>query len=271
MRMCGVHKWGRKGFGMAQNVDRNSPIPAYYQIAMDLMKRISRQEWEAYQQLPSESDLAEYYSVSRVTLRQALAELEKDGIISKYRGKGAFINANPVPFVHDFNYALVLEERISQHGFSMTAEVLEQRLLDEPYPNIVEGLMLRPDEKAIYLKRLFFLDERPIAIGRSWLSEATVPGFESCQMVDNSLSRTLDAYYHMKPVRVEDILEVVRPTQSERELLKTSYDAPLLIVKGISYLQDGRPLEYSNTSWSGDNVRFRFALKQTENGFVMNP
>jgi DNA-binding GntR family transcriptional regulator len=253
-----------------QSIDRDSPIPAYYQIELDLKKRIARHEWDVYQQLPSELKLTEYYNVSRVTLRQALAELEKDGLISRRRGKGAFINAKPIPFVHEFNYSLVLGERITQQGFSMTAAILDQALIDAPLPEIVENLRLNNHDKVVFLERLFLLDEKEIAIGRSWLSANTVPGLEKKKLIDNSLSKSLDAYYGLKGVKVEDYLEVVRPTQSERELLKTAPDASLFLIKGISYLQDGRPLEYSNTCWTGDKVRFHFSLKLTEKGFVLD-
>ena len=63
---------------MQFSIDRNSPVPAYYQIQLDLSDRIQRGEWNDRKQLPSESTLAEQYAVSRITLRQALAELEKD-------------------------------------------------------------------------------------------------------------------------------------------------------------------------------------------------
>ena len=67
---------------MQFSIDRSSPVPAYYQIQLDLSDRIQRGEWNDRKQLPSESTLAEQYAVSRITLRQALAELEKMGKLS---------------------------------------------------------------------------------------------------------------------------------------------------------------------------------------------
>lgn len=251
------------------NIDRDSPIPVYYQIEVDLKKRIMRHEWEVQQQIPSESDLAEQYKVSRVTLRQALAELEKDGIIKKSRGKGAIVNANPVPFINDLSYVLVSGDRIVQQGFSMTAEILEIRLVTDLFHDICEQLQLTSDRSAVYMKRLFLLDGKPTAIGRSWLPATLVPNLENLGLIGNSLSKTLAENFSLVPVRVEDYLEVVRPTLSERQLLKSSYDAPLMLIKGVSYLENGQALEYSNTLWLGDSVRFHFTMHHTENGFVM--
>lgn len=253
------------------SIDRDSPIPAYYQIELDLKKRIIQKEWGVNQQLPSESDLAQQYDVSRITLRQALAELEKDGIIKKYRGKGAFINAVPAPFVHELSYVLVSGERMVQQGYTMTADILQFENVSPLFPDICENLQLTAESEAVYMKRLFLLDGKPIAIGKSWLPAAIVPDFVEQGLINNSLSTTLAERYRITPVRVEDFFEVVRPTHSESELLKSSNDAPLILVKGISYLDDGTPLEYSHTLWLGDGVRFHFTLVHTDRGFVMGP
>ena len=68
-------------------IDRSSPIPAYQQIANDISKRIAQREWKINDKLPSEQELAQNYGVSRVTIRQAMAQLERDGLIEKVSGK----------------------------------------------------------------------------------------------------------------------------------------------------------------------------------------
>ena len=59
----------RRDYPVQFSIDRNSPVPAYYQIQLDLSDRIQRGEWNDRKQLPSESTLAEQYAVSRITLR----------------------------------------------------------------------------------------------------------------------------------------------------------------------------------------------------------
>lgn len=73
-------------------IDRDSPIPIYFQITLDLQQRISNGEWRADNRLPSEPDLAGQYHVSRMTMRQAVNELVKDGILIRKRGNGTFVN-----------------------------------------------------------------------------------------------------------------------------------------------------------------------------------
>lgn len=77
---------------MIYNIQRDSPIPAYYQIALDLRQRIARGEWRVGQQLPAEPELAAMYDVSRMTLRQAVAELVADGLLERRRGDGTYVS-----------------------------------------------------------------------------------------------------------------------------------------------------------------------------------
>lgn len=252
-------------------IDRDSPVPVYYQIQQDLINRISRGEWQVGQQMPSESSLIDEYKVSRVTLRQALAELEKDNLIKRHRGKGAFITGtNPKPFVYNLNYKMVSGDGVEKNSDGISAEVLDLKYVSPAYPEIKAELGLTEGKDgAIYLKRLFFLGGKPIAIGRSWLPEYMLPGLVENGLVNCSITDTLKHLYNIVPSTVDDYVEVVRCSQSDSVLLKCTMDVPLLLVKGKSTLGDSRVVEYSETSWLGDFVRFHLHFKSTENGYIM--
>lgn len=70
--------------------------------------------------------------ISRVTLRQALADLEKDGIIKRYRGKGAFVNENPNQFIHELKYSLVTGNYQSDKNQVIKADILELKKFTNP-------------------------------------------------------------------------------------------------------------------------------------------
>ena len=84
-------------------VDRESPIPAHYQIAVDLHQRISEGEWRAGDKIPPEVELAKRYQVSRMTLRKALGQLADEGILERKPGNGTFVNLGYLDFM-DFSY-----------------------------------------------------------------------------------------------------------------------------------------------------------------------
>lgn len=251
-------------------INRDSPIPVYYQVATDIKNRIMHKEWGENGQIASENELVSQYGVSRVTLRQALAELEKDGLIKRYRGKGAFVNENPSQFIHELKYSLVTGNYETDDEQPLEAKILELSKISEPYKTISESLQLSSDASAIYFKRLFLLDKKPIAIGKSWIPSDLVPNLEVDGLLNNSLSQTIKERYHLNVIRVNDVLETVRPTLNDRKLLESTYDTPLILIKGISYLDNGRPLEYSNTFWLGDRVRFHISFENNQGRFIMH-
>src|SRR4051812_6837919 len=69
-----------------------SPIPMYTQIKEQLRARIMDGSYQPHQQLPSESEMTAAFKVSRITVRQALSDLQKEGLIFKIHGKGTFVS-----------------------------------------------------------------------------------------------------------------------------------------------------------------------------------
>ena len=72
-------------------IDKNSSLPLYHQIIKELKGQIKRNEYEAGQMIPSESELMGLYGVSRMTVRLAIDSLEKEGYVKKIQGKGTFV------------------------------------------------------------------------------------------------------------------------------------------------------------------------------------
>jgi len=240
-----------------RKVDRSSPLPAYFQIARDIRRRIGEQEWAAGQRIAPELALTEQYGVSRVTIRQALAELVKDDLLERKKGSGTFVRPQPRPLIYDLNLTLgAYASRIRAMGFTNRAEVLEAELVEDPPADVRQALALPPDAAAAYLQRRILINEEPSALYRSWFGAGVVPGIEACPGLTGSLSDVLAEQYGVVPVRSEMRLEVVRSTREEASLLGTSSDVPLFVVISTTHLADGRPLEHAQMTWPGDRVRF---------------
>jgi GntR family transcriptional regulator len=239
------------------SVDRSSPLPAYFQVAEDLRRRIAKGEWGIGARITPEVELAREYGVSRVTVRQALAELTKDDLVEARRGSGTYVRPRPLPIVYDLNLTLgAYAARLRELGFANRAEILESGVTGAPAEHVVEALALAPGAQVAHLLRRVLINEQPAAIYRSWFDAAVVPGIERSRGVEGSLSDTLQRDYGLVPTRSELSLEVVRSTRGEAALLGCKSDVPLLIVTSTSYLGDGRALEHAQMAWRGDRVRF---------------
>jgi GntR family transcriptional regulator len=241
----------------AQVVDRSSPLPVYFQVATDLRSRIERGEWSTGQRIAPELTLADEYDVSRVTVRQALAELVKDDLIEQRRGSGTYLRQQPRPLVYDLNLTVgALISRWRDSRFDNRARVIGVGVLDTPLEAVRLRLQVGRSEPVISMERLVFINERPAVIYRSWFSHALVPGLEASPRLGGSLSSVLSDDYGLSPTRSENELEVVRSTHEERALFQAARDVPLVLMTATSYLDSGRPLEHAQLAWLGDRIRF---------------
>lgn len=255
------------------SIDKNSPIPAYYQVYNDLKKRISIHEWAVGQPIPSEAKLNDEYKVSRITIRQALKELERDGFIKRQQGKPAVVNEIRSPFVHNLSYNLVSSERFNSGGlqsYNITAEKVEQYVIKEASAEICGPLQIPLGSPVFYFSRLYYSNGKPVALGKSWIPSHFVPGIESIDIPNNKLSATLAHDYNLIAAEVDDTIEVTRPTLEETHLLDISPDSPLMLVNGLSVLEDQTPLELSSTFWIGNAVRFKLTLKNVGGSYQID-
>lgn len=246
-------------------IERNSPVPVYYQVMGDIKNRIRNKEWGTKEKLPTESELSEYYGISRITLRQAITELINEDLLIKKRGLGTFVNERKIPMVTTLSYSLSSQHAANSNLIETT--ILDQLKLENPSTSIQKKLHLGETDSVIYIKRLFSIDKSPVAVSRSYISAQQVPGLENKALIQNSISLSLKKYYQLEPITVKDHLEAVRSTQAESRLLNSPIDSPLMLVEGLSYMEGQIPLEYSHTLWAGDSVRFEILLQKGERGF----
>ena len=240
------------------SIDRNSPIPAYYQIAVDIRNRILQQEWEVGSSIPAETELAAAYGVSRVTMRQAIAELVKDGILERKRGSGTFVNREPLAIVHDLSLPHILAGRFRKMGLETSSQIVESQTFPDPFLEVQQNLRISEHTPIAYLKRILMIGGEATALNRSWFDNTRCPGIADEPLVDSSLSRTLRERYGLVPAYANNWVEVIRGTKETADLLGNLFDMPMIVVRSVSYLDDDTPLEYSITEWMGDRIRFNF-------------
>ena len=135
------------------------------------------------------------------------------------------------------------------------AYALALSLIHISFPNLPQEFGLQG--RVVYYKRLFFSGGVPLALARSWIPAALVPGMEGKTLPRGRIVRLLEGEYGLSPYRVADSLEIIRPTHTDAQDLQITRDSPLIFVKGISYLKGETPLEYSSTLWVADRVRFQ--------------
>src|SRR3954453_6302370 len=208
-------------------VDRSSPMPVYFQIALDIRRRIVAGEWQAGERIAPELQLVREYAVSRVTVRQALAELVKDDLLERHRGSGTYVREQQHPLVYDLNLTVgEMATRLREAGLDNRADGLEPGVLEDPPRELGLRLQIPAGGRAVYLVRRILINEEPAAVYRSWFDEGRVPDLHLAHGLNGSLSAVLTEQFGLVPARGDNSLEVVRFTREDAELLNSAHDVP---------------------------------------------
>jgi GntR family transcriptional regulator len=147
------------------SVVRENATSLYIQISGRLKDEISAGRFEPAGRLPSEAEIGERFGVSRVTVRLALDELDREGLIERRKGKGTFVAGRQVR--HQLDTLRSFHESLKMQGLNATMRIIKLRAVSTP-PHIAPLLGAR----CAYLERLHLVDHEPIAVGRSYLPSA---------------------------------------------------------------------------------------------------
>jgi GntR family transcriptional regulator len=222
-------------------IDRDSPIPYYFQLKKLLSEEIESGRWAPGDRLPSEPAICSHFDVSRTTVRQALAELEAEGAIRKDKGRGSFVAERRssgwlLQSSHGF-----YEEAV-RAGHEVTSRVL--RCEAGPLPQwAVDALRLPAGATGLTLERLRWVDGRLVMYVLTHLPAALADAVLGADLERGSLYRTLEERMGIAVVSGRRVVEAVVAGGDLPGLLEVDEGAPLLFVESVSLGPDTRPFE----------------------------
>ena len=203
--------------------------------------------------LPPERELAERLDVSRSTLRLALHDLERAGLVVRRpgRGGGTFVAAPKVE--RDLGSFAGLGEYIRRQGLVAGARVIAV-MLAPAEPAVSGALRLGDGEPVVAITRVRLAGGEPIALERSCFPAARFPGLAE-QALGGSLYDLLREKYGDAPERAVERIEPVAAEDETAGLLDVPYGTPLLAVERVAYNPAGEPVEYATDLFRGDRTR----------------
>jgi GntR family transcriptional regulator len=203
--------------------------------------------------LPTEQDLAAWFGVSRMTLRHALAELAKRGLVTKEVGRhgGTFVAAPKLE--QDLTTLAGFSEQLRRNGMVAGARVLSARSRPAG-PAARAALQLGAGDQVHEIRRIRLADGRPVALEHSLFPAARFPGMLDARL-DGSLYELLEVTYGLRPHRARESLEPVTAGTREAEVLEVDLGAPLMLVERTAYARSGEPLEFARDLFRGDRTR----------------
>lgn len=248
-----------------RRIDRESPIPYYYQLEQILLGEIEAGRYEPGDRLPGEHELCETFNVSRTVVRQALAEMETEGWLRKEKGRGTFIAPRKVS-ERLFQSLTGLYEDVVSRGGTLRSEV--RRLECVPAPGWVAArLALKEGEPVIALDRLRFVNGVPWAVVTTYLPYKLCPQLVEEDMEHRSLYTVLEEEYGVRISYGRRSVEATLATAAVARALSIDVRDPILLLGSTSYGEDDRPIEHFVAHHRGDLSRFEVNLvRRRHNG-----
>jgi GntR family transcriptional regulator len=242
-----------------KRINKDLPIPYYYQIVQvlkesidDIENKDSREEIP----LPSEAELCELFSVNRGTIRHALDLLEREGLIYREKGRGAFVRRRRVEL--DLSYLCSTTDDLKNRGWEPATEVLSINKV-MPRSHVRTSLDLDEDEKVWEVYRRRLANGEPISLQRVFLPVRMMPDLIQRDLTQSFYSIWQNVY-NIQPRDAKQTIRTRIATSEEAELLSITDRDPIFEITKITWDINNRPFEYLISVWRGDRYDFYVRL-----------
>ncbi|KEA63497.1 Histidine utilization repressor [Marinobacterium lacunae] len=225
--------------------------PRYQQIKQYILDGIEQQRYTPGSRIPTEHQLAEQFSVSRMTVNKAIRDLVQENRLVRYPGLGTFIAdakaESPLAEIRN----IAEEVRHRGHAYSCRVERLESTAANE----VVAMQMGLPIGTRVYHSVIVHLEEgMPIQLEDRYVAAALVPGY-----IDQDFTLATPNEYLSKtcPISsIEHIVEAVLPDTRAQALLEIDAGTPCILV-GRRTWSDGRLISYASLTHPGPRYKLR--------------
>jgi len=234
-----------------RKLKKDSPIPLYIQLKEHILARIERGELEAGQRLPSERELCDQFGVSRITIRQALGELMRDGLLQRIPGKGTFVARKRED---EFHPLASFSQQVRAQDQSPSSRILKQTVT-RASERLARQLQVPTHSRVALIERLRLADGEVRALQTAYIPLELCPNLLKHDFQKESLYHVLQTVYGLTPVRADHWFEARLADPDEERLLRLAHPSAVLVMRQTSYLQDGRPIEYMRSIYRA-NERF---------------
>lgn len=225
-------------------------MPIYQNVKDDLIKKISEGTYKSGDRIPSERELCQVYGVSRMTVRQAVVALEKDGMVYREKGRGTFVST---PNLYQENLKSFTETLIEQN-MKPTTRVLEISRVSR-LTHISQQLGGDLNSSYYKVKRLRLGDGVPIALETVYIPTEFTPGLTEYQL-DQSLYGVLKEQYGIEIAHIACEIEACISNRILMGMLELKNQKALLKVTGVTYDQNDRKLFYEESYYVSDLFKY---------------
>ena len=239
-----------------ERIDRQIPIPLYYQIAQHLRSEIRNRGLRPGDLLGTEEEIQKNFRVSRATARKALEGLVEEGLVTRITGKGTYI-ANPRVAVQ-LPTLLSFSAEMKRLGMAPSARVIEASFA-APDEEVAINLMIEEGSQVFRLERIRYGDGTPLAHAVDYLPPWL--GLRPDMDFTGSLFELLDAA-GFPPEESVHLIEGASADEALAGYLDIPVGSPVLRCRDTTFDVSGRPVFFGINKWRGDRYSYQVRLKR---------
>ena len=233
-----------------------SAIPLYSQVRERLRERIADGTYAPQARLPSESEIGALLKVSRITVRQALGDLQKEGVIFKVPGKGTFVaQARPS---QELARLEGFGEAMSRKGHRIVNRVVKHAQV-EASPSVAARLRLAPGAPVTEIQRVRWLDRAPVSFEITHLPPAIGERLRDEDLAGRDIFLILEADYGIALGHADVQIGALNADADLAAALCVEPGAALLRIERLTWTADGVPLDFEYLYVRGE--AFQYALR----------
>lgn len=236
-------------------VHRQDGVALWRQIVDKLQTDIASGGLKPGARLPTEAELSARFGVNRHTVRRALEELSRDGLVRVEQGRGSFVNED----VLDYNVEprTRFSQWIRKHNKEPSGIVRQLREIPADQ-RIAAGLDLRTGSRVVLLERLGFADDRPVSLSRHYFPCSRLKGMLQALQATPRITEALQAVGIDDYLRQQTRVTARLPTPTEAELLRMARNRPVLITENVNVDHAGTIIEFATGCYPTPRVQIVF-------------
>ncbi|WP_270179786.1 GntR family transcriptional regulator [Alkalihalobacillus sp. CinArs1] len=247
---------------MTRRIQKDVPIPLYYQLKEILKERIKSGDLETGELIPSERELGEIYEISRPTVRQAINELVSEGFLRKEHGRGTYVAKQKISQWFLQNLTSFSEE-MAEKGLDFSTTVLKKEVVgvDSTLEEVFEGNF----EQFYRLERLRCVNGEPYVIVTTYIPVKLAEGLIDEDLEQYSLYKTLEKKYQFQIGYADRVIEASNANKEDADLLAVDSTSAIQLIKTRGYLENDEVFEYSIARYRGDLSNFTVRVPYQSN------
>ena len=235
----------------------SSVIPLYAQIKEALRAKIVDGTYTPHQRLPSESEMIAAFGVSRITVRQAIRDLQNEGLLFSVHGKGTFVALPKVS--QELTHLQGFNEAMHQLGHETFSDVFGLANVKGD-ADVCAKLGLQQGEQVTEIRRVRYLNREPISVDYSYLPRDIGARLSKTSLRDRDLFSLLENELG-QPLHSADV-EINASSANEEVALRLNVpnQAPILRIERLTYATPTQPLVFEYLYYRAESFKYKLKV-----------